>query len=146
MDIPQAVKVGEVQTIIWDGVHIDDSAMVNIKLFRDEKWETIASDVAYNKHAHKWSVTAPKGEAKIRVELDDTTFVESDIFIFGADELKYDFDGDGDIDVDDIMKVASRWTSKRGDANFNTLFDVDEDGVIDIKDIMKVATKWGLSK
>ena len=144
MDIPQAVKVGEIQTIIWDGVHIDDSAIVNIKLFRDEKWETLASNVAYNKHAYKWSVTAPKGEAKIRIELDNATFVESDVFIFGADELKYDFDGDGDIDVDDIMTVVKGWNSKIGDADYNSAYDYNGDGVIDIKDIMKIASMWGM--
>ncbi len=144
MDIPQAVKVGESQTIIWDGVHIDDSATVNIKLFRDEKWETVASSVPYNQHSYKWNVTAPKGEAKLRVELDDVTFVEKDIFIFGSDELKYDFDGDGDIDIDDIMVVVGGWTAHVGDAKFKSEYDYNSDGVIDIKDIMKIASQWGM--
>lgn len=83
MNIPQVAKVGESQTIVWDGIHIDESEIVNIKLFRDDKWETIASNVPYSQHAYKWNVTAPQAEAKLRVELDDTTFVEEDIIIFG---------------------------------------------------------------
>ena len=143
MDIPQAVKVGESQTIIWDGVHIDNGATVNIKLFRDEKWETVASSVPYNQHSYQWNVTAPKGEAKLRIELDNTTFVEKDLFIFGADELKYDFDNDGDIDVDDIMIVVKGWNSKIGDADYSSTYDYNGDGVIDIKDVMMIASKWG---
>ena len=131
------------QTVIWDGIHVDDSATVDIKLFRDEKWETVAS-VPYNQHSYKWNVTAPKGEAKLRIELDNTTFVEKDIFIFGADEVKYDFDEDGDIDIDDIMTVVGGWNSKLGDADYNSAYDYNGDDLIDIKDVMKIASQWGL--
>ena len=147
MNIPQVVKVGESQTIIWDGIHIDDSATVNIKLFRNNKWETVASNVKYNQHSYKWNVTEPKDEnATLKIELssDATVYSEEKVYIFGADELKYDFDGDGDIDINDIMKVASVWLSKRGDDKFKSEYDYNGDGIIDIKDIMKIASHWGM--
>lgn len=77
------IQAGDSEKISWNGTHINKNATVNIKLFRDGKWETIASNVPYNQHSYKWNVTAPQAEAKLRVELDDTTFVEEDIVIFG---------------------------------------------------------------
>jgi hypothetical protein len=55
----------------------------------------------------------------------------------------YDFEGDGDIDIVDIMRVASRWGCRLGDACYDPQYDLDGDGDIDIVDIMKVAAHWG---
>ncbi|MCK4789072.1 MAG: VWA domain-containing protein [Desulfobacteraceae bacterium] len=55
----------------------------------------------------------------------------------------YDFDGNGVVDVVDIMKVASRWNTKAGDADYDATYDLDGDGDIDIIDIMMVAAQWG---
>jgi hypothetical protein len=55
----------------------------------------------------------------------------------------YDFDGDCDVDIVDIMRVASRWGCRLGDACYDPQYDLDGDGDIDIVDIMKVAAHWG---
>ena len=54
-----------------------------------------------------------------------------------------DVDGDCDVDLADIMLVAVRWGSRRGDANYDARYDLDNDGDIDVADIMFVASHWG---
>ena len=53
-----------------------------------------------------------------------------------------DFDNDGRISVVDIMRVAARWDTQWGDANYDRKYDLDDDGDIDIVDIMRVAAQW----
>ncbi len=52
--------------------------------------------------------------------------------------LIYDFDADGDIDVSDIMKVASKWNTKTGDADYDAFYDFNKDGQIGLLDVMMV--------
>lgn len=141
MDSPQVIKVGESQVITWDGMHINEGAVVNIKLFRNNKWEVIASDIPYNQHSYKWYVTASKSEAKLKVELNEETFVENEVIILGADESKFDIDKDGNIDIDDIMIVVQEWNTKADDIDYKFVYDFNNDGVINIKDIMIIASK-----
>ncbi len=145
MNANMVMKINETETISWDGLNIADEEKVNIKLKRNNSWETLASDVEFSKHAIHWKVTEPKDDnATLKIELSSNSaiFSEKKIYIFGADELKYDFNNDGIIDIKDIMKVASLWTTKSGDNSFDTTFDLNKDGVIDIKDIMLIASKW----
>ncbi len=64
----------------------------------------------------------------------------------------YDFDGDGQVDVDDVMRVASRWRTScdnpdpdddPGTPSYEARYDLDGDCDIDIVDIMIVVTHWG---
>jgi len=57
-------------------------------------------------------------------------------------ELAGDVDADCDVDIVDIMLVASRWGSSRGDDRYDAWYDLDSDGDIDIVDIMMVASRW----
>jgi hypothetical protein len=145
MSANMVMKVDENETISWDGINIADSATINIKLKRANTWETLASGIEFSKHHINWKVTEPKNKNVIlRVELssDDTIFNEREIYIFDVAELKYDFNKDGVIDIKDIMKVASLWTTKNGDGRYNSIFDLNKDDVVDIKDVMLVASKW----
>ncbi len=56
--------------------------------------------------------------------------------------VKYDFDGDEKISQKDIMQVANKWNSKKGDSSYELKFDLNNDGIIDIVDIMLVSSKW----
>ena len=141
----RVMKVDENETISWDGLNVEDSATVNVKLKRANTWETLASGVEFSKHFINWKVTEPKDEnttLKIELSSDLTVYSEEKVYIFGADEVKYDFDGDGDVDIDDIMKVVSGWNTKLGDTKYNSAYDINKDNKIDIKDIMMIASKW----
>ena len=147
IDMSSVIQVGDSEKISWNGQHISDDSRVNIKAYRNNKWETIVTDIEYSKHSIDWLVTNPKDlNASIKIELSSNTsvFVEKKVHIFGEDDTKYDFDGDGDIDVADIMKVVSGWNSKLGDSSYNASYDFNDDKKIDIKDIMIIASKWGM--
>jgi hypothetical protein len=53
-----------------------------------------------------------------------------------------DVDLDRGVDVVDIMLVAGRWSSVRGQPRYDARYDLNADGVIDTVDIMFVAQRW----
>jgi hypothetical protein len=57
-------------------------------------------------------------------------------------QLFGDLDGDCDVDIVDIMKVASIWGTRSGEAKFKPEYDFDADGQITVIDVMRVAAKW----
>lgn len=57
-------------------------------------------------------------------------------------ELKGDLNGDGEVDVEDVMKAASKWNKKAGDPDFDAFYDFDEDGDIDLDDVMHISDDW----
>jgi len=139
------MKVDENITISWDGLNIEDGAKLNIKLKRNDKWELLASNIDFNKHFIHWRVTKPEDKnATLRVELssNQNIYAEKQIYIFGKDEIKYDFNEDGNIDIKDIMKVVSHWATRKGDGKFDSIFDLNRDEIIDIKDIMIIVNMW----
>lgn len=56
-----------------------------------------------------------------------------------------DVDCSDDVSIIDIQRIAGRWNSSAGDANYDPLLDVTRDGNIDIVDIQLVAGKWNES-
>jgi hypothetical protein len=46
------------------------------------------------------------------------------------------------VDIVDIMKVASIWGTRSGEAKFKPEYDFDADGQITVIDVMRVAAKW----
>lgn len=53
-----------------------------------------------------------------------------------------DVNADGLVDVQDIMLVATHWSSAQGEALYDARYDLDADGDIDVVDIMLVAARW----
>ena len=54
-----------------------------------------------------------------------------------------DTDGDRDIDIYDIVRLASIYGTKRGEARFNPNCDIDSNGEIDIYDVVIAASSYG---
>ncbi len=53
-----------------------------------------------------------------------------------------DVDCDGDTQLDDIIQLADRWTSREGDAGWNARFDHDADGALTVADVQAAAFQW----
>ena len=65
-----AMKIGGNETISWDGLNIADGSSVNIKLYQNNTWKTLASNIEYSKHSFDWKVTGPVSEnALLKIEL-----------------------------------------------------------------------------
>ena len=138
-------KIGSIESIYWDGKNISDE-QVNIKLFRNDTWETIFENIDFADKSVKWRVTAPADEnATLQISLvsDNTILTEKEVNI-GNGSVNYDLNHDGKIDIVDIMQVASKWNSKQNDGKYELIFDFNNDGKIDIVDIMSIVSKWGL--
>ena len=114
MDIPQVVKVGETQNIIWDGVHIDDSATVDIKLLHNKKWETVASNVPYGKHVYKWKPKNSDNNATLKVSIDDKTYSEKKIIVLKNDKIM-----SNDNNVNNIDKNSTIPAGGGGGCSYN---------------------------
>jgi len=56
---------------------------------------------------------------------------------------KGDVNKDGKLDIVDLVIIAMRFGSKRGDPKYEPLFDLNEDSLIDIVDIVTIATDFG---
>ena len=119
---------------------------MNIKLFRNNVWETLFKDVSFEDKSVKWRVTSPADEnATLQVSLvSNNTVLAEKIVNIGDGSVNYDLNYDGKIDIIDIMQVASKWNSKLNDGKYELIFDFNNDGKIDIVDIMSIVSKWGL--
>ena len=94
MDIPQNVTEGDTVKIVWSGKHTNGSEKVTVKLFYNNKWTTIASDIPLSQGSYNWKIGVPKENkttgnnetGKIRVELSGNPSVgaEKDIVITAA--------------------------------------------------------------
>jgi len=70
LNVNDVIKYGEIVNVSWNGQHIGDDEKINIKLFRNNTWESIASDLEYSLYVFNWSVTKPDDlEATIKIEL-----------------------------------------------------------------------------
>lgn len=75
----RAMIIGSDEVISWDGINIEDGSSINIKLYRNNVWETLASNLEYSKHSLKWKVDEVSGtrarakplpeSATLRIEL-----------------------------------------------------------------------------
>jgi parallel beta-helix repeat protein len=54
-----------------------------------------------------------------------------------------DTDGDRDIDIYDIVRLASAYGAKRGEARFNPNCDIDSNDVINIYDVVIATSRYG---
>lgn len=145
MEANNGLKIGSIETIYWDGKNIENE-QINIRLFRNNTWKILFSNIDFSDKSVKWRVTAPADEnATLQISLvsDNSVLAEKDVNI-GNGSVNYDLNYDGKIDIVDIMQVASKWNSKINDSRYDIVFDFNNDGKIDIVDIMKIVSKWGL--
>jgi len=56
-----------------------------------------------------------------------------------------DFTSSGTVGLDDLVLIGSAWGTKRGDANWVSLFDLNGDGVINVGDLVALGAAWGTS-
>ncbi len=84
--------------------------------------------------------------AEMTVTFDDFILTTKD----PAKCIPHDFNGDGIVDIIDIMKVASKWTScsnpllcSKNYQDFDPFYDLDDDGEITVYDIRKVMKDFG---
>ena len=71
---------------------------------------------------------------------DDNTFVCNRAVII---TVPGDTDGDMDIDIYDIVRIASIYGAKRGEARFNPNCDIDGNGEINIYDVVIATSRYG---
>jgi len=147
IDMDSVANVGKKISIGWNGLHIENNALINIKIFRKNQWKTIVSGLEFSAHRFVWSVGKPEDtNATVRIELaaEPGIFFEKEFSVLKGDSLEYDFNKNGIIDIDDIMEVAKIWSSHQGDGIYDPLYDLNGDGEINIIDIMIVSSDWGL--
>jgi len=56
-----------------------------------------------------------------------------------------DFTSSGTVGLDDLVLIGSAWGTKRGDANWVSLFDLNNDGVVNVGDLVALGSAWGTS-
>ena len=78
-------------------------------------------------------------------DFDGNSRIVNGVVDIGADEftLLGDLDHDCDVDVEDIMRVASRWRMTDEDPDWEARYDLNGDGIITVVDIMLVVVHWG---
>jgi len=66
-------------------------------------------------------------------------------FVYGIIKITVpgDTDGDRDIDIYDIVRIASAYGAKRGEARFDPNCDIDSNDVINIYDVVIATSRYG---
>ena len=84
MTVNRVTQVGTQETITWDGRNIVDGSAINIKLYRNNAWETLASNLEFSEQNFKWKVTGPgdvNGVIKLELASEPSVSIESEVIV-----------------------------------------------------------------
>jgi len=95
-----------------------------------EVWGFIPGN--YTLWAYVWPVKGETNET-------DNTFVDGMISVI----VIGDVDGDGDVDILDMVRITSKYGSKRGEPLYDPRCDLDGDGAITILDVVTCTAHYG---
>jgi parallel beta-helix repeat protein len=96
-----------------------------------------------------WSTTGwTKGAYTLKVLVTivpGETDTADNTFTYGIVKVTVpgDIDGDRDIDIYDIVRIASAYSAKRGEARFDPNCDIDSNNIINIYDVVIATSRYG---